>query len=86
MDKVADSPAGTPQGGKQPGAPGAASRSGASGEGSRSALEQLIQQERRRESQRPRDAVGPREPPARALSVQRACRRNRRTLSGSWPT
>jgi hypothetical protein len=49
-----------PSGGAD-GAPG----TGQSGEGARSALEHLMQQERRREAQRPRDTGPPaRDPPA----------------------
>lgn len=47
------------QGGKQPGGAGASPRPGQSGEGSRSALEQLIQQERRRDAHQPREAGSP---------------------------
>jgi hypothetical protein len=38
------------------------SRSGQSGEGSRSALEQLIQQEKKRDAQRPREGTPDNEP------------------------
>ena len=43
------------QEGPRPGGPGADARPGKSGEGARSALEQLIQEERRRDAQVPRD-------------------------------
>ncbi|HEX2547019.1 MAG TPA: hypothetical protein VHL79_19205 [Ramlibacter sp.] len=46
------------QAGQRPGSQGAAVRPGQSGEGSRSALEQLIQQEKKRDAQLPRDAGG----------------------------
>jgi hypothetical protein len=44
------------QGVKPPGNPGAAARAGQSGEGARSALEYLIQQQRKREAQLPSDS------------------------------
>jgi hypothetical protein len=44
---------------KQPGNPGAASRAGQSGEGARSALEYLIQQQRKRDAQLPSDGKDP---------------------------
>jgi hypothetical protein len=59
MDKVGEGP----QGGKQPAPPAASPRSGASGEGLRSLMEQLIQQQRKRDAQLPRDG---RDPPAPA--------------------
>jgi hypothetical protein len=40
----------------RPGSQGAPARPGQSGEGSRSALEHLIQQEKKRDAQLPRDA------------------------------
>ena len=46
---------GTPTG-TRPGEPAGPDRPGQSGEGARTALEQLIQQDRRRQAQLPRDA------------------------------
>ena len=43
------------QAGRRPGGQAGEQRAGRSGEGARSALEQLIQQERRRDAQLPRD-------------------------------
>jgi hypothetical protein len=47
------------QAGKHPSGQGGTSRSGQSGEGSRSALEQLIQQEKKRDAQLPRESTAP---------------------------
>lgn len=48
--------------GQRPGSPGATPRPVQSGEGSRSAMEQLIQQEKtRRDAQLPREGSGPAE-------------------------
>jgi hypothetical protein len=47
------------QAGAHPGGQGGNSRSGQSGEGSRSAMEQLIQQEKKREAQLPRESNAP---------------------------
>lgn len=55
MDKAGD---GTQQAGQRPGSQGEGARSGQSGEGARSALEHLIQQERRRDAQLPRENDG----------------------------
>lgn len=44
-----------PKCGERPGAPGAAPSPGRSGEGSRSVMEHLIQQQRRRDAQQPRE-------------------------------
>jgi hypothetical protein len=46
------------QAGQRPGGPAAPARPGQSGEGSRSALEHLIQQERKRDASLPRDPGG----------------------------
>lgn len=55
MDTVGDGI----QAGQRPGGQGAPARPGQSGEGSRSALEQLIQQEKKRDAQLPREAGSP---------------------------
>lgn len=47
------------RGGTLPAGPGAAPAAGHSGEGSRSAMEQWMRQEQRREAQRPREAGAP---------------------------
>ena len=63
MDTVGDKQAGT-RPGSQAGSPraGQGARAGQSGEGSRSVMEQLIQQEKKRDAQLPkRDALPPRE-------------------------
>lgn len=54
MDKVGEST----QAGRRPGGQEATEGPGKSGEGSRSALEQLIQQEKKREAQRLREGGG----------------------------
>lgn len=54
MDKVGETKAGP-----RPGGQGGVPRPGQSGEGSRSALEQLIQEERKRDAQLPREGGGP---------------------------
>lgn len=57
MDKLGEAPQG-----KHPGGTGTSPRTGQSGEGARSALEHLIQQEKKRDAQAPRDFGAP-EPP-----------------------
>jgi hypothetical protein len=66
----------------RPGNQGKHPRPGQSGEGARSALELLIQQQERREARRLLEEAGPRRRTPRP-EPQRACRRKRRTLSGS---
>ena len=46
------------QAGKRPGGQGMPARPGQSGEGSRSAMEQLIRQQQRRDAQQPREGGG----------------------------
>jgi len=46
------------QTGTHPGGEGGTGRSGQSGEGARSAMEQLIQQEKKRDAQLPRESGG----------------------------
>lgn len=58
MDQVGEGP----QGGKKPAPPEASPRSGASGEGLRSVMEHLIQQQRKRDAQIPRDGRDPPSP------------------------
>jgi hypothetical protein len=50
---------GDTQAGQRPGGEGGTPKPGQSGEGSRSVMEQLIQQERKRDAQRPREGSGP---------------------------
>jgi len=54
------------QAGRKPAAPGMPVRPGGSGEGARSALEELIQQERKRVEQRPRESGDGSRPPEHA--------------------
>jgi hypothetical protein len=60
MEQAGQGKAGVPEGGRSvPSGAGAATRTGQSGEGARSALEQLVQQEKKRDAQRLREAGAP---------------------------
>ena len=59
MDSMVDDT----QAGKRPGGPGTPARPGQSGEGSRSIMEHLIQQQRKRDAQLPREHGDTGQPP-----------------------